>query len=272
MPLKAKVHIETALWNERTILKNSICHSPFKVVDVTEDKRQKELKLMVMSSSPGILDGDDYHFDIVVSKNCNLVIETQSYQRIFQMKKEAMQTMVINMEEGASFTYLPHPVVPHAASSFTSRNKIYLANECSLVWGEVISCGRHLNQEVFQFSSFRSVTEIFLHGKLVVKENLLLLPMQNNLRSVGQLEGYTHQATLMYLNEQAQIDKLVNLLIKDLQQIDKIEFGVSALPVNGLMVRLLGYKAEQLFLLLKHLSRHMESTSQQIKAKPVAHV
>ena len=47
------------------------------------------------------------------------------------------------------FVLLPHPSVPHEAIDFTSRNKIYLSDNCSLIFGEVLTCGRKLNGEVF---------------------------------------------------------------------------------------------------------------------------
>lgn len=275
MALKAKLHIETALRSEKTFLKKSFCTPPFKIADVTEDKKQKSLQLMMMNSSPGVLDEDEYCIRIDVAENTSLQLQTQSYQRLFQMKKGAVQTMEVNLEQGASFVYLPHPSVPHQNSIFLSRNKIYLQNNYSLVWGEVISCGRKLNGEVFQFTSYHSITEIFLNSKLVVKENLLLKPATMNLSLIGQLEGYTHQATLLYLNEEANVTQLTNCLIENLnEQVSTADatFGVSALPVNGIVVRLLGYKAEQLFHILKSITTTIFTINEKVKPKPEMYV
>ena len=67
MPLKAALHIETALRNGKTILKKAFCTQSFKLADVTEDRRRTALRLMMRSSSPGILDGDDYEIRIEVA-------------------------------------------------------------------------------------------------------------------------------------------------------------------------------------------------------------
>jgi urease accessory protein len=272
MALKAKVHIETAWRNNRTVLQKTFSHSPFKIADITENKQQKELQLMIMSSSPGVLDEDDYQFEIDVAKDCRLTLQTQSYQRIFQMKKGASQTMIIRLAEGAKLKYLPHPVVPHKASVFTSINKIYMADDASLVWGEVIACGRYRNDEIFQFTSYRSVTEIFRNGKLVVKENLLLAPQQTRLEALGQLEGYTHQATFIFMDDTTPIENMVNMLAEELAAVTNITFGITLLPVNGFLVRLLGYGAEQLFLVLHRLSIVTEFTSPQQIVKPLEYV
>src|SRR5438067_11289091 len=108
MALKGKLHIETMLRNDKTFLKKSFSTPPFKIADVTEDKKQKALRLMIMSSSPGVLDGDEYHVELDVKEGCKLEWQTQSYQRLFQMKKGASQTMQVNLLQGASSIYLPH--------------------------------------------------------------------------------------------------------------------------------------------------------------------
>jgi urease accessory protein len=254
MALISAVHIETAVTNNKTILKKSFFSPPFKIADVTEDKSKGPLQLMVMSSSPGVLDGDEYRFQIDVSENSYLQLKTQSYQRLFQMNKGAVQFMNVNLGWSSSFCYLPHPLVPHQDSKFLSRNKIHVSDGSSLIWGEVMSCGRKLNGEVFKFSSYHSITEIFKDSKLVVKENLLVNPGGTNPFSIGQLEGYTHQASLIFVREEVTISNLIQKLVEDFSLLNDISFGVTELPVNGLIVRLLGHKAEQLFDLLKTIA------------------
>ena len=173
------------------------------------------------------------------------------------------------MQAGSSFSYIPFPLVPHKASIFTSRNKIFLSNHCTLQWGEVISCGRKLNNEVFQFTSYHNTIEIFLTGRLVAKENLLLKPSDGNLMNIGQLEDYTHQASFLYINETCQVKELTDVIFEILEQQSQISFGISALPVNGFVVRLLGHKAEQLFTVLKQISALIETeTISTVEKKP----
>ena len=64
----AKLHIEIVVKNGITCLKQSYCTPPFKVVNITEDKSSPQLQLMLMNSSPGILDEDDYEQKIELSE------------------------------------------------------------------------------------------------------------------------------------------------------------------------------------------------------------
>ncbi len=250
----ACLHIQTALRDNITYLKKVYCTTPFKVADITEDKKAGQLELMLMSSSPGILDGDEYEIKIEVEKDCSLRLQTQSYQRLFNMKKGAVQNTVIHLDENASFCFIPHPSVPHEESTFSATNKIFLSNNCSLIFGEILTCGRKLNGEVFLFSKYHNLTEIYLNDKLIIKENLLIQPSTINVNTIGQMEGYTHQASLIFLNMQAPIKMINELITEQLMQTKDIAFGVTAAPVNGIIVRILGQKAEQLFDCLKKIA------------------
>lgn len=254
MALKAKLHIETALRDGRTVLKKSFCTPPFKIANVTEDRKHCTLQLMMMSSSPGVLDGDNYNLQIDIAANCSLELKTQAYQRLYQMKQGAQQLFNASMEKGSSLLYIPHPMVPHENSIFLSKNRISMEENCSLVWGEVMSCGRKLNGEVFKFSSYHNITEVFIQNKLVVKENILMRPFEINLKAVGQLEGYSHQASLLCISDHVRVEESTGNIINLLKDEAGIEFGISSLPVNGLIIRLLGHKSEQLFDLLKNIS------------------
>jgi urease accessory protein len=252
----AELHIQTAIRNNITFLEKAYNTTPFKIANITEDKKHHTLRLMLMSSSPGILDGDEYKIQIDVAQDCSLHLQTQSYQRLFNMKVGAAQNMEVHLQQGASFCFIPHPSVPHESSIFTARNKIYLSNNCDLTWGEVLTCGRKLSGEIFLFSKYHNVTEIFLNNKLIIKENLLVQPSLVDVNAIGQLEGYTHQATLIYLNQKAPIKTLIKEITEFLSTQTEIAFGITAAPKNGIIIRLLGYKAEQLFDCLKTIAAH----------------
>lgn len=250
MAMNASLHIKVARRQENSFLQKAFFTPPFKLADITEDRSSGPVRLMIMSSSPGILDGDVYDIRIALLCGAMLQLDTQSYQRLFRMKGSAAQTISVHMAEGASLTYLPHPVVPHSESSFTSATKIFLSKDCRLAWGEVITSGRKLNGESFLFSKFHSTTEIFLEGKLVVKENLLLLPHLHDLSLLGQLEGYSHQASLILMQGQMR-SEIVSVVAAFLDQQEKIMYGCTDLQVPGVFVRILGSSAEQLHGLLQ---------------------
>lgn len=231
----------------RSYLAGNYFTPPFKIANITEDKNDPFLHLMLMCSSPGVLDGDRQTIQITINAGSRLRLHTQSYQRLFHMKTGATQSMEVRLGEGAEFCWLPHPCVPHANSVFTGENRIHLAAGARLLWGEVFTCGRKLNGEVFAFSSYHVRTEIYIKNRLALLENISLNPQTVPVDTLGQMEGYTHQASLLWIQEgdrpskQTQ-DEIANFLgdSKD------ILYGISEGPADSLIIRLLGNAAEKL--------------------------
>ncbi len=247
MPLGHHLHIIAGYKNETTFLNHCYYKQPFKLANITENKAVDLLRLMITSSSPGILDNDNYSIEVEVESNAKVCLTTQGYQRIFTMADKASQCMNVEVKNNASFCFLPHPNVPHESSNFSSKNNIYLSTHHHLLWSDIITCGRKLSGEAFKFSRYHNLTTIYLDNKLVVKENVLLEPLIRNVQSLGQLEGYTHQSTLLFINDRADMEKISAGCHEILSGIEEITFGISMLPVNGLIIRILGYKGEQLF-------------------------
>ena len=245
--MNSHLHIVAGYKNQKTYLKQSFCKQPFKVANITEDNKSGLLRLMIMSSSPGVLDNDHFIIEVLVEENAKVLLTTQGYQRLFTMSGHARQSMKVHVDNKGTFYFLPHPNVPHAASDFSSVNNIYLAGEHNLIWSEIITCGRKLSGEEFKFTRFHNVTNVYLHNKLVVKENVLIEPSKKNVHAIGQLEGYTHQSTLLFINDHVNLKKILKACEEFLSGMEGIAFGISTLPVNGMIIRILGQKGEELF-------------------------
>jgi urease accessory protein len=257
MAMNATVVIRAALRDGVTCLRESYFTPPFKVANITEDKKDPLLHLMLMCSSPGILDEDVYTIRVELEEGCRLQLHTQSYQRLFQMEKGASQQMEVLVGPGSSFCYLPHPCVPHANAIFTGRNKIFLSDGARLVWGEVLTCGRKLSGEIFRFSKYQSITEVIQNGKLVLRENINLQPSVMDMNALGQLEGYTHQASLLFMGgdgEGARGELLRKEVLDYLAGQVGMLSAMSTGPGASLVIRMLGNQAEPLHDCLKGIA------------------
>ncbi|MDR1877272.1 MAG: urease accessory protein UreD [Flavobacteriaceae bacterium] len=241
----------------RTYLKDFYFTTPFRIVNTGIDKTDPCLYLTIMNSSPGMLDADCYDIHILTESGSRLQLQSQSYQRLFNMKKGASQKMEITMKRNSCFSYVPHPVVPHQNSIFKAFNVIYLEDDCEFLLGEIITCGRKHSGEVFQYTHFQSKTEIFHHGKMILKDIILLQPKIVDPNTIGLAENYTHQATLLYQHTKSNpTEGLVDTLHDMLQSEDDISLGISTVN-NGFVLRILGNGGEQLFSCLQRVQRHL---------------
>jgi urease accessory protein len=85
------------------------------------------------------------------------------------------------------------------------------------------------------------------------------------------MEGFTHQASLIFLQEKAPPENLINTLSQLLSR-QPLVFGITALPADGLLVRLLGHQGEVLFQALQAIGRllpqHQENKTAIKSASP----
>lgn len=221
------------------------------------------MRYMIRSSTPGILAGDCYEIDFNIADNTKLGLETQAYQRVYEMNKggEAWQNTRVTVGENALFHYIPHPLVPHKNSDFEAFNEIKLAKSSQLIWGEVITCGRKAygDGEVFAFKRMMNSTDLYIDGKMVFKDKILFEPGNDDLDTLGQMEGYTHQGTLLIyqdkLSEQELYDYVAGVIADEKE--DKMEFGMTNAVSNARVVRILGNEGEQLYQVLKKIEYHL---------------
>ncbi|UIR55783.1 urease accessory protein UreD [Sphingobacterium sp. SRCM116780] len=235
---------------------------PFRVVSVGQRKSDGKLYQMIMSSSPGILDGDHYHLDVSLEAGASLQLQSQSYQRLFNMKDKAVQELNVHMQENTSFAYVPHPVVPHEDSNFKSKAQIHIGKNSQIIIGEIITCGRKHYGEVFKLKRFQNLMEIYYDNKLVIKDNVLIQPDLIPISSIGNLEQYTHQGTLIFFSTKDNVNKteLIETIIKASEKHhEEMEIGVSAMENNGFVLRALGHGGEMMYNFFLHVQETLWS-------------
>ncbi|MDX1774649.1 urease accessory protein [Oceanihabitans sediminis] len=261
--------IETGLYQERTILKDTYFTPPFNVVEIREDKTNPLMEVMIMSSSPGFFNLDDYKIEINVKTDTLLNLQTQSYQRVYDTPDGARQEMKVIIEEDAYFSHVPHPSVPHKGAIFESKNNINLAKNSVLIWGEILACGRKLNGESFAFTKYSSLTEIYREGKLFYKDNLYLKPSAVDFKTLGQYETFTYQANFVSIDPFHSAKDRMAFISTVLAEEEDILFGVSQLSEDACALRVLGNSGEQLFSALKKIQKQLDKHANALRKKEI---
>lgn len=260
-----KYSVQTDLYKDVTILKDTFFTPPFNVVEVRENKKNPLLELMVMSSSPGFLNNDNYQIDINVKKETMLNLQTQSYQRIYDTPDGARQQMKVYVECSAYFSHLPHPTVPHKGAIFQSDNKIYLSDTSKLIWGEILACGRKLNGESFAFKKYRSLTQVFRNKKLLYKDNLYLNPSKINFKTMGLYEEFSYKANFICVDPHHSPKHHMAIMSEFLDGEDDIIFGFSKISEDACVLRVLGNSGEQLFQALKKIQKKIDKQANALR-------
>lgn len=255
----ANLYIKTGFKEGKSYLMDSYVSVPFRITNVGQVKDDGCLYMMLGSSSPGLLDSDNHEIDINIEENSQFQLQTQSYQRLYNMKKGSSQITKVRLAPNSVFCYVPHPVVPQESSIFRNHTAIHLDKNCELILSEIITCGRkdseyiypgkEISGEIFRFTSFQNVTEIYYNDLLVLKDKIRLEPHICPVNTVIQLEEYTHQATFIYINtnNNQSVCDLIEKTIEIIKDEENISFGISEMAANGFVLRVLGNGGEQLF-------------------------
>ncbi|WP_158798493.1 urease accessory protein UreD [Pedobacter sp. L105] len=248
-----KLHIVNK--DNRSSIADLYFTAPFKVMNISPRKAVK-LDLMMMSSSPGILDQDEYQVEITLEKDCWLNLFNQAYQLVYPSSAGTKQQQVLSLGENSTLVYLATPLVPHRDANFISKTKVYLEDKAMLILGEIITCGRTKQEEPFAFSLLKLDIEIeFKEEGLIFKEKQHLEPGAASQQQLGLYAQFTHQASLYIFNNRWDHVSLTKELTGFLSEYNgtELSWGVTPSYKYGTIVKLLGTKAEELVKLLDQL-------------------
>jgi urease accessory protein len=221
---------------------------PFNIANIGQDRADPAVYMMTMSSSPGILDDDILDIRVVTEANSRLMLKSQGYQRVFNMQRGARQRMELRLHEASEISYIQNPIVPHKNARLSSTTQVYLDDGCILTLAEIITCGRKLCGESFRFTRFHTVTEIHHHGRLILKDNILLEPAVVDVQGLGHAEGFTHQATLIHVNLRSGDAGEERRIVEGvLDGEEDLAYGVSQPQDAILVARTLAHGAEQIY-------------------------
>lgn len=243
----------------QTILGNCFYTPPLKILSLPHMATPvwpQALSVMQMSSSPGLLAGDHIDIEIELAQQTQLYLFTQAFTRIQSMPQaaEAQQHTRIFLHENSRLCYLPHPLVLHRDAALTQSMQISLADNCQLILGEIIACGRVLNHERWDFRYLSSRVTIDYQQQPLLSDNIFWQPNRQPLNVLGQMEQYTHQACLYYVNTAASktdmlqlINQIYTALLPDWPlENDNYLWGITQAADCVLCVRALGINAESL--------------------------
>ncbi|TXK29666.1 urease accessory protein UreD [Pontibacter qinzhouensis] len=229
-----------------TLLKESSHNAPYKVIHYGSRHLHEHLELIMMSASPGIMDGDEIDITVNVHEGAHLKFFTQSFSKLHPMEKGAVQRTKVQVKKDGLYKFIPHPVTPFAKSIFKTVNEIHLDERATLIWGDIIASGRVHSGESFQFTRLHSVTRVYSNKKLVLLDNQLIEPGHQPLNSILFYERYTHQATLIYVSPfaaelKAELDEILT------SQYEEITFGFTQCAPSAVMIRAMGNEGVMLY-------------------------
>lgn len=252
--MESRININVEREENYSVLKESFHNAPYKLTHYGAPRAQKHLEMIIMSASPGIMDGDHLTINVHVKQQAQMKLFTQSFNKLHPMKSGAFQDTNVQLEENSILHYIPHPVTPFKDSIFKAQNTIQMNESSTLIWGDILSSGRIFMNESFLFNKLHTKTTLYRNGQLIFTDNQVLRTVDQPVSELLFFEGYTHQATFIYSGPyaegmKAELDEILSGEYED------ITFGFTNCGEQTILLRALGHDGELLYSFLTMLGQ-----------------
>ncbi|MFK8251858.1 urease accessory protein UreD [Ancylobacter terrae] len=168
------------------------------------DEAMPELPICsIISIGGGILQGDRYKIDISVGEGACAHVTTQSANRVHQMDANyASQHQTVTLKSGAYLEYLPDFTIPYRDSRFINQTDIVIAEDATLLYGEMMLAGRkhHHADERFGLDLLSVAVAVRRpDGRKLFAEKILIEKGDASVDSPAVMRGYDAFANIMCL-------------------------------------------------------------------------
>ncbi|NPC96657.1 urease accessory protein UreD [Nocardioides sp. zg-DK7169] len=197
----------------------------------------------LMSTGPGIVQGDRLRTDLVFGPGTSAHVTTAAYTKVLKMEHDyAVAQTNITVGDDAFVEFLPDPVIAFADARFYQRTAVTLSPSATLVLGETLVSGRLARDERHAYSVLATDLEVRRpDGTVVALDRVRLTPTDGVTGGLAVLDDHDVLSMLYVLTERVPAGEIADLLHDTLTPFTDLVLGVSALPGDaGAWVRILG--------------------------------
>jgi urease accessory protein len=159
----------------------------------------------------------------------------------------AAQTQSFTLADGAYLEFLPDPVIPHRRSRFISDTRMVVAPTATLLYAEVLHCGRkhHHRDEAFGFTVYDArIAATRPDGAGLFAERLLIEPARRDPRDTGVMGPFDVLGNAVLLTPQEHADRMLAALPAGIDAAAGLAFGACRLPNDaGVIYKVLGLES-----------------------------
>ncbi|KXH80832.1 hypothetical protein AU377_08820 [Sporosarcina sp. HYO08] len=212
---------------------------------------RSEATVYLVETSGGLVAGDQNEFQIEIEDGADVCLIPQSATKIYPSfnGEWSSQKMDISIGSKASLAMKTEAVIPFVDAKFRGKTVIHMAQDATLLWGDILSPGRDKRGEVFQYSDVKTNFQVWMEEECLIYDPLLFTPDRTELDQVGVLEDHLYIGSMWFVAPTLeQID--IKALNEKLQQSAQMKVSASVLEGKAVNVRWL---ASDLVLLKKEM-------------------
>ena len=237
---RGKLRLSLGLRSGRTVLEEHYTSAPFGAVRANYPDDSGTPEVQVTNPSGGILGGDHLELEVILAPGSSATLLTQAANKAYR-GPESGQEAAFHVEEGAFLEYVPHHLIPYAASNYRQRTTFHLAPDATLFTWDAFSAGRLARGERFAFNRLWSRVEVWRNDAPEVVDGF---DFSGGVRE--HFGGYSYLA-VAYVCAPTDLGPLADTLHEALSDISGALASASA-PSSGLcVVRVLADSAPAMY-------------------------
>ena len=190
----------------------------------------------------GYIEGEYYENRLKLEEGSQAILTTQASSKIYKSENgiPSKQYTNLQLEKNSKLEFINDSVILYKDAVYEQSTDIYLEEGTTLIYSDGITAGWSPDGKLFQYTSTRIKTNLYLNGELIYLDNLKITPKDYEVQSFGILEGYKNFGTMVIIDER--VDKeLIKRLREETKNLNlDVKFGISLLEKNGFIVRVLG--------------------------------
>src|SRR5260370_20919895 len=242
--------------DSKTYIKSLLSKAPFLIQKAIypDTSYPHFAHIYMMSSSGGILQGDEQKIDVVMGRNSAARITTQSATKIYKMEGGyASQYINIHNQEGSYLEFIPHQIIPFKSSRFYQEVNFVVEENAVLIYSEIISAGRIASGEKFDFDLCFLRTSAHRNGQMLFTDVMSLSYKDKaNLESI--FGGKAIFSTVYIIGNSIQIERIVDEINLTAKNVSLLA-SCSSLPYNsGIIVRILADSVSEIVSLTESMA------------------
>ena len=228
--------------NEKTVISEKRFDGLIKLSPTIHLDSEKISTYFIVGLGGGYVEGEKYKYSINLKEDTRAIITTQASTKVYKCVhgEKTEQETIINLEKNSILEYITDSVILYKDAIYKQVNNIYMDESATLIYSDGITSGWSKEGEEFQYSNVQLKTKVYVNNKIVLLDNLLVNPREDDVTKLGFFEGYQNFGTLLVINKNINVEIIEELRnhIKNLNL--PICFGISELEVNGFVLRVLG--------------------------------
>jgi urease accessory protein len=203
----------------------------------------------IITTSGCVLQGDRFDVSITLGADAMAYVTTQSATKIHQMDANfAAHSQRLALAENAYLELLPGPAIPHRHSRFITHTQATVADEATLLSGEVLQPGRkhHGAGELFEYDVYSSALSVTRpDGRPLCTEKLVIKPWRDPVRRTGVMGKYDVLANVTLVTPRRHAERVYEQVTLGSGRDAECMTGASRLPNDaGLSYKVLGAETE----------------------------